>query len=181
MSFICGLSGKVVPDGVKPVRVVTEWVENFEHPFRRAANRNDTNDNGGVGRQIKKEVLADPEQAAIWLEANKQAIKLKMDKSNKTRPVTISPDYHSVVGIRDFGEVLKGNVLVIPGDLYDYLYKNGIKLASAFVSFISTNPSAIARFTGWNQGGVREAAYKLSRTLNGKVPNGLFADILSKR
>ena len=63
-----GLSKKVVGNGIKPVKVVTRWYDNFVYQSRPLANRNGSDDPGGVGKQIRKEVLADPAAAAAWQE-----------------------------------------------------------------------------------------------------------------
>lgn len=73
MSFICGLSGKVVGDRVRPVRVVVKKRE-VEYDPRRDANRHrhrdgsvsTTDDPGGIGWEIEKEVLAHPIAAEIY-------------------------------------------------------------------------------------------------------------------
>lgn len=80
MSFKCDLCSKkqeqspTEPRGNIPVRVVVEWNENFEHPYRKAANYvrgpdgwEFKHDPGGFGKQIKKEINA-CRTCAKWLD-----------------------------------------------------------------------------------------------------------------
>lgn len=55
MSYRCEKCNKTVPHGVPAHRVTTK-TEPFEHPFRKDANRDGSNDEGGHGTRIVREM-----------------------------------------------------------------------------------------------------------------------------